>query len=200
MENAQIYSSDVAFTPAVKAIQTAEGLAPGLCPHGGRGLLGDHDNIRTCGLHRGANECLLCDRKQGGPALYPASRRPQRLSARARRENDWLHRLFGQPAIYQPGKPCRKSKSPSLSHRLCPSAADQDLGRGARRRGPRRPDGETHAENYKARPEQVILFTVSAWMRTAPSISRSALKPPMWRRPLPNATPASRRLKPRSNG
>jgi len=39
-------------------------------------------------------------------------------------------------------------------------------------------------QGYKARPEQVILFKISAWDTTARSISRKSSMPPMWRAAL----------------
>jgi hypothetical protein len=55
-------------------------------------------------------------------------------------------------------------------------------------------------EGYKARPEQVILFTVSAWDANCPRHIRSASRPPMSPPRSASATNASRSWKSRSHG
>jgi hypothetical protein len=54
---------------------------------------------------------------------------------------------------------------------------------------------------YRARPEQVVLFTISAWDANCPQhIFHSASRLPMSRPPWPNATNASRHWKRNSRG
>ena len=87
----------------------------------------------------------------------------------ARRQDHRLCRFFRQQAIHHPA-----AISPTIPRRylfLIDYAHRQRIkiwGDGARCRGRRRADGQADAAGYKARPEQVILFTVSAWDSNCP--------------------------------
>jgi hypothetical protein len=76
----RLYSSDVAFTPSVKAIQARRGSRKAYAQ---REEAGGH-HARLSRFHRPADQRFSRHGEQARPALHSAPRRPAGLFARAR--------------------------------------------------------------------------------------------------------------------
>ena len=109
-------TTDVAFTPAVKAIQSRRGSRAGY-RHASRTRGGWSATI-TPDLAAFIAEPRLVlprHRQRRGPALHPASRRPAGLPARARRPHAGLRRLRRQPPVHHRRQPRRRTRARSSS-------------------------------------------------------------------------------------
>ena len=94
-----------------------------------------HRNRRQSrGLSGRDQQPLFRNRQRRRPALYPASRRPERFCQDAGQDHAGLRRLQRQPAIHHPGQSLGKSEGAYLRDGLRPSPPGEDLGRGARGR------------------------------------------------------------------
>ena len=93
MSDVQTYSSDVAFTPAVKAIQTRKGSRDAYANVEERGGWRTEIDEDLAGFSGGDQQLLSRDRLGRRPALYPASRRPEGLCQNPRQEHDRVRRL-----------------------------------------------------------------------------------------------------------
>ena len=200
MENAQIYSSDVAFTPAVKAVQSRKGSRRGYARMEEGGSWETTITPELAAFIEEQTSVFLATASKDGQPYIQHRGGPQRLPARARREDDRIRRFRRQPAIYHQGNLAENPRAHlfliDYAHRrrikIWGEARvvedDADLMAKLMPKTTRR--GRSRSSFSPSPPG----------IRTAPSTSRSASKPPMSRRSLPNATPASRRLKRRSNG
>ena len=121
-------SSDVAFSPAVKAEQHRRGGVPAHQRIEARGgfrtdLTPDLIDVPGRRGHR-----LSRDRQRRRPALRPASRRPERLHPRAGRPHARLRRFHRQPAVHHDRKPGRERPRFPVPDGLRASAPDQAVG------------------------------------------------------------------------
>ena len=168
MENAQIYSSDVAFTPAVKAIQTRKGSRRGYArmEEGGSwettitselaAFIAEQTSVFLATAnkegqpyiqHRGGPKGFLrvLDEKTIGFTDFSGNR--QYISQGNLAENPKAHLFLIDYARRRRTKIWGEARVVE---------GDADL------------MAKLMPENYKARPEQVILFTVSAWDANCP--------------------------------
>ena len=79
MSDVHTYSSDVAFTPAVKAIQTRKGSREGYAHVEERGGWRTEIDENLAGFLAETNSFYLATAVRGRPALYPAPRRAEGL-------------------------------------------------------------------------------------------------------------------------
>ena len=147
---------------------------------------------RSRRLHRRADQRFSRYRQCRRAALYPASRRPAGFltCSMTRRSPSRI-----SPATGSTSRSAISPKTQGLSvpDRLCAPAARQNLGRGARRRRRCRAYGKLMPKGYKARPEQAILFTVSAWDANCPQHIPQRFEAARYR-----ARPAHRRTRSRT--
>src|SRR5262249_46792931 len=119
-------------------------------------------------IHRGANEHLSRHRQPRGAALHPAPRRAGRLLARPRRQDHRLRRFCWQPAIHHQGNLADNPKAQLFLIDYAQRKRVKIWGEARVVEGDAELIAKLMPEGYKARPEQVILFTVSAWDENCP--------------------------------
>jgi len=161
-------SSDVAFTRAVKAIQTAKGSRDGYAQveaHGGWRT--EIDERLTTGS-RGGQQPVFRDRQRRRPALYPASRRTEGLCQNPRQHTLAFADYSGNRQYITQGN---LSENPKAHIFLM----DYAHRRRVKIWGEARVVDDdpallaiAEAQGYKARPEQVILFKIAAWDTNCP--------------------------------
>ncbi len=110
MDAQTIYSSDVAFTPTVKAIQTRKGSRRGYAHKEEEGAWPTviRDDLKS--FIEAQTSVFLATANAAGPAHHPASRRPGRLPQGARREDHRLRRLRRQPAIHHDAEISKRTR------------------------------------------------------------------------------------------
>ena len=191
MSDTHTYPSDVAFTPAVKAIQTRKGSRDGYADVEARGGWRTEIDERLAALLAESNSMYLATasadgqpyiQHRGGPkgfvkildkntlAFADYSGNRQYITQGNLSENpkayifvmDYAHRR--RVKIW--GEARVVDDDPALLQSLMP-------------------------QGYKARPEQVILFRISAWDTNCPQHIPQSSTPPMSRRRWPRATRAS---------
>ena len=128
-------SSDIAFSPSVKAVQQRRGSRAGYAKMEGKGGFATTIDRIACGVHRQAALILSRDGERRRPALYSASWRAAGLPAGARREDARLRRFQRQPAIHLHRQSRRQCEGHAVPHGLREPHAREDLGHGARGRG-----------------------------------------------------------------
>ena len=128
------YSSDVAFTPAVKAIQSRKGSRQGYASMEERG---SWETRITPDLAEFIGRQAASSLERLTPTASPTSSiaADHPAFSGAGRQDAWLCRFRGQPSVHYARQSDRESESLHFSDRLWKSPADQDLGRGARCRG-----------------------------------------------------------------
>ena len=193
MSDTHTYSSDVAFTPAVKVDSGPQGIARGLCPCRGARRLAHRDRRQPRGFLAQHQQPLFRDRLRRRAALHPASRRAEGLCQNPGQEHAGLRRLRRQPAIHHARQSLGKPQGAYLRDGLCPSPPGEDLGRGAR--GRRRSGAAAVADAAGLQGAARAGDPVSGLRPgtpTARSTSRRSSTPPMSPRRWPRAMRGSR--------
>ncbi len=108
MSDVHTYSSDVAFTPAVKAIQTRKGSREGYAHVEERGGWRTEIDENLAGFLAETNSFFLATACRGRPALYPAPRRAEGFCQNPRQEHHRVCRLQRQPAVHHAKAICRR--------------------------------------------------------------------------------------------
>ena len=168
-------ASDIAFTPTVKAIQARKGSRSAYARmEGGQGWNTTITPELAAFIAAQTSVFLGTANAAGQPYIQHRGGPPGFLRVLDER----THRLRGssrQPAIHHAGQSRRESQGTPVPDRLRQSAADQALGRGARRRGRRRAAGRPDAEGRQVARRAGPRFS-ECWRGTptAPSTFRSA--------------------------
>jgi len=120
MSDIHAFSSDVAFTPAVKAIQARKGSRDTYAQVEQRGgWRSDIDEDLAAFLAAQDSMFLATASADGQP--ISASRRAERLHPDSGQEHAGVRRLRRQPAIHHARQPLGESEGQHLPDRLCPS-------------------------------------------------------------------------------
>ena len=144
-------SSDIAFSRRGQGRAGAARLAQAATPDGAKGGSPTTVSPDLAAFIAEARSLLPRHREHRRPALYPASRRPPGLPARARRPNARLRRLRRQPAIHHHRQPRRERARVHLPHGLRQPSASEAVGNRARRRGRPRADAAPILDGYRGR-------------------------------------------------
>jgi hypothetical protein len=162
------YPSDVAFTPSVKAVQTRKGSRRSYERLEERGSWQTQITPDLGRFIEAQTSIFLGNREQGRPALHPASRGPAWFSAGARRQD---HRIRGLRRNRQYITQGNLADNPKAYLFLIDYARRQRIklwGEARVVEGDAELTARLMPEGYKARAEQVILFTVAAWDANCP--------------------------------
>ena len=132
MSDTQTYSSDVAFTPAVKAIQARKGSRDAYAHVESRGGWRTEIDEDLAAFLADASSMYFATATADGQPYIQHRGGPKGFIKNSRQEHAGVRRLQRQPAIHHARQPIRKSEGQHLPDGLCPSPPHQDLGRGAR--------------------------------------------------------------------
>lgn len=134
-------ASDVAFSEAVKAVQTRRGSRAAYARQEASGSWQTTVTPDLAAFIAAQTSVFLGTASAAGPPQHPASRQAARLSAGAGGPNAGLRRSGRKPAIHHHREPCREPEGASVPDRPGPAAADQAVGHRPRGRGRRGPAG-----------------------------------------------------------
>ena len=168
MSDSQIYSSDVAFTPAVKAIQARKGSRDAYAHVEQRGGWRTEIDENLAARLAEANSLYFATATADGQPYIQHRGGPKGFVKILDKNTLAFADYSGNRQYITQGNLSENPKAYIFVDGLCPSPPGQDLGRGARGRRRSGADEIADAAGYKARPEQVILFKVSAWDTNCP--------------------------------
>ena len=154
MDN-HIYSSDVAFTPTVKAVQTRKGSRRAYARTRRRTARGKPHPPDLAAFIEAQTSIFLATANREGQPYIQHRGGPSRIPESARRQDLGFRRFPGNRQYITPGNLDDNPKAFLflIDYALTPH---QDLGRSTRGRRRRRLIARLMPENYKARPEQVF--------------------------------------------
>ena len=142
----------------------AQGLAAGLCAHGSGRLLGDVHHRRPEGRVIEAQTSVFLATANADGQPYIQHRGGPAGFLRVLDEHTIAFVDFaGNRQYITQGNLEENPKAHLFLIDYAQPPPHQDLGHGARRRRRRRAARRLMPEGYRARPEQVMLFTVTAW-------------------------------------
>ena len=133
MSDMHTYSSDVAFTPAVKAIQTRKGSRDGLCPASSRTAAGAPRSTKTSrpSWPRPTASILATATADGQPYIQHRGG-PKGFVKILDKDTLAFADYSGNRQYITQGNLSENPKALHLHHGLCASPPREDLGRGAR--------------------------------------------------------------------
>ncbi len=141
MSDVHTYSSDVAFTPAVKAIQTRKGSREAYAHVEARGGWRTEIDENLAGFLAETNSFYLATATADGQPYIQHRGGPKGFVKILDKNTHRVRRLQRQPAVHHAGQSVGESEGAYLRDGLCASPPRQDLGRGARGRGRSGADG-----------------------------------------------------------
>ena len=168
MPETHLYSSDVAFTPAVKAIQERKGSREAYAHVEARGGWRTEIDENLAAFLADANSFYFATASADGQPYIQHRGGPKGFIKTLDKNTLAFADYSGNQQYITQGKSIRKPQGLYLRDGLCPSPKGEAMGRSADRR--RRPCASkiADAQGYRARPEQVIVFRLAAWDTNCP--------------------------------
>ena len=168
MSDIHSYSSDVAFTPAVKAIQTRKGSRDAYAHVEQNGGWRTEIDDNLAAFLAETNSLFFATASADGQPYIQHRGGPERLRQGSRQEHAGVRRLQRQPAIHHPGQSVGEPEGPHLRDGLCHRRRVKIWGEARVVDDDPALMKSLMPQGYKARPEQVILFKVAAWDTNCP--------------------------------
>jgi predicted pyridoxine 5'-phosphate oxidase superfamily flavin-nucleotide-binding protein len=168
MSDIHTYSSDIAFTPTVKAIQTRKGSRSGYAHVEENGGWRTEIDDNLAAFLAEANSFFLATASADGQPYMQHRGGPKGFVKVLDKQTLAFADYSGNRQYITQGNLAENPEGQHLHHGLRASPPGQALGHRAGGRGRSGAAASLMPQGYRAKPEQVILFTIAAWDTNCP--------------------------------